>query len=363
MKGDKGGIPRIFFLIVVFLLGVLVWVYLQTLRKDYTQTAVNFDGALAEFLVKSGIKDSDIASQSRTEKASATHLWVEYYMEINLPAGTDPARLREGIRSAADGAGLTYADKVSDRASLIEVTFRKILLSKIVLKYAPAKPAAAAHRVAIVIDDVGYRKNLAGFLEIGIPITFAILPKEAHSRDDAKELSALNNPYLLHMPMEPEKYPKENPGKAAILLKMGPAEIRKMVESDLASVPGACGVNNHMGSAFTADAAKMKVFLSVLKEKRLFFLDSYTSQKTQGAKAAAALGVPVLENRVFLDLKEDPASVRAQLDELLRLAQKRPKTVAIGHVQHPGIIPALKEYIPKFKEKGIVFVYLPDLLK
>ena len=39
--------------------------------------------------------------------------------------------------------------------------------------------------------------------------------------------------------MEPEKYPKVNPGAYALLRKMNPAQLRKMFESDLASVPGA----------------------------------------------------------------------------------------------------------------------------
>ena len=49
---------------------------------------------------------------------------------------------------------------------------------------------------------------------------------------------------------------------------------RPGLERDLDSVPGAVGVNNHMGSAATADPRLMRVVARVLARRGLFFVDS-----------------------------------------------------------------------------------------
>ena len=359
---------RVLFLILIFLFGVLVWIYLQTARKDYSKIAVKFDSGLSSLLIENGVSDSNVISQSRTEKSSATHIWVEYFMELSPSAKTAGGadKLAGKIKELAGSSGLTYEEKRAGSLIRIDITYKNILLSKLILHSTAAAPApsqAKGKKVAIVIDDVGYTKDISGFLGLGVPVTFAIMPREAHSKDVVKELKALNRPYILHLPMEPEKYPKVNPGAYALLKKMNPAQMRKMFEADLASVPGAVGINNHMGSAFTEDAAKMREFLTLVKEKNLFFLDSYTSVKTVGKKVADEVGVPALRNSIFLDLEDSPQAVRKQLDTLLKIVNKHGSAAAIGHIQHKNVIPALKEYIPKFQENGIEFVYLPDLMK
>ena len=56
---------------------------------------------------------------------------------------------------------------------------------------------------------------------------------------------------LLHLPMEAKT--GRNPGPGAILTGAEEEEIATRVGENLASVPGAIGVNNHMGSKATAN--------------------------------------------------------------------------------------------------------------
>lgn len=349
---------------VLFLFGILVWVYLQTARKDYTQYAVKFDSALSEILVAEGITDANILSQSRVEKASGTHIWVEYFKEISVPGKSKADKLSAEIIKLADRSVLNCSTSMLEGAKTrLDVTFNQVLLHSIILSYPPSKTAKESKKVAIVIDDLGYTKDISGLLGLGVPITFAILPREPYSKQLAERLTAMQRPFILHMPLEPEGYPKINPGKAAILRSMTAKEIRSKFEANLASVPGVRGVSNHMGSAFSADKAKMRIFLELVKEKKLFYFDSYTTPKTQAGKTAKEIGLPFLENRVFLDSEDEPAAVRKQLGILLRQAQKNGRSIAIGHIDKKNVVPALKEYIPKFREQGVEFVYLTDLLK
>ena len=100
-----------------------------------------------------------------------------------------------------------------------------------------------------------------------------------------------------------------SPGEGAILVGMNAAEVHKVVESDLDSVPYVAGVNNHMGSRATQDAALMAEVMKTLAGHRLYFIDSRTT-------AALEKFLPDFE-RADIELVEPSQIVR--LPELARL--------------------------------------------
>ncbi|MEP6471249.1 MAG: divergent polysaccharide deacetylase family protein, partial [Acidobacteriota bacterium] len=119
----------------------------------------------------------------------------------------------------------------------------------------PAAPAVAAARIAIVIDDLGNdREALERIARWPFPVAGAVLPGLPDSSDAARRLAASGKEVLLHLPMEPDGYPRVRPGPGVVLRADSDEKIARTVAEDLDSVPGAVGVNNHMGSAATADA-------------------------------------------------------------------------------------------------------------
>ncbi|MEE9316354.1 MAG: divergent polysaccharide deacetylase family protein, partial [bacterium] len=82
-----------------------------------------------------------------------------------------------------------------------------------------------------------------------------------------------------------------------------------------------------------------------------------------GEEVARELGIPALSNQVFLDTKDEYRSICRQLEKLRRRALKFGTGIAIGHVHRKFTSDALAAYIPKFKEDGIEFVSLSELLK
>ncbi|OGR91434.1 MAG: hypothetical protein A2992_08020 [Elusimicrobia bacterium RIFCSPLOWO2_01_FULL_59_12] len=215
-------------------------------------------------------------------------------------------------------------------------------------------------QAALVIDDVAYDPvPMDRFAELGVPLTFAILPRDKKSQALADKAARLNFPVILHLPMEPMDLAHNNPGGAALYLKMKPEELRRQFEKDVASVPHIQGINNHMGSAFTEDVPRMTLVMTWIKERGLFFLDSYTTQRSVAAKVAQAVGVPCLVNETFLDNEDDQAAIERQLDGVLRLAMKRKRTIAIGHYRRKHLIAALAKKIPEFRAHGVDLVGLP----
>jgi uncharacterized protein len=135
-----------------------------------------------------------------------------------------------------------------------------------------------------------------------------------------------------------------------------------MLESDLATVPGAVGVNNHMGSAATADPRVMKVVAHVLSTRGLFLLDSRTTDATVAERSAIEASVPTVSRRVFLDDVATEAAVHAQLQELLRRARQEQSAVAIGH-PYPATMTVLERELPGFASEGVRLVRVSELAR
>jgi hypothetical protein len=151
-------------------------------------------------------------------------------------------------------------------------------------------------------------------------------------------------------------------GEGGIKIAMSDEEIRQTVTADLASVPGAVGANNHMGSLGTADTRVMRAVLEEMRSRRLFFVDSVTSPRSVAAQVAREMGVPTAARAVFLDNQDDEEYVRGQFRALIAVALARGQAVAIGHV---GKVTArvLVSLLPEFDEAGIQLVRISDLVR
>ena len=170
---------------------------------------------------------------------------------------------------------------------------------------------------------------------------------------------------LLHLPMEPEGYPnpKVRPGPGLILRSQSDAQIADTLASDLESVPGAVGVNNHMGSAATADPRVMRVVVKSLSERGLFLLDSRTTGATVAERTAAEASVPTVARRVFLDDVATADAVRVQLEQLIRRARQDGSAVAIGH-PYGVTLGVLEEEMPEIERReGVKLVKVSELAK
>lgn len=129
---------------------------------------------------------------------------------------------------------------------------------------------AAKPRMAIILDDWG--QNASVFEDaaaVGRPLTLSILPHLRFSRDLAQKAHARGLGVMLHMPMQPLNT-REPLEPHTILTTTPEQDIIHYLDEALKSVPYAEGVNNHMGSAATADARVMKTVIGFLKGRGLF---------------------------------------------------------------------------------------------
>jgi polysaccharide deacetylase 2 family uncharacterized protein YibQ len=223
-------------------------------------------------------------------------------------------------------------------------------------------PGVAAP-AAIVIDDLGNERapaeRIASWPE---PVAGAVLPGVRFSAECARALARGGKEVLLHLPMEPDRYPAVRPGPGVILRSQSDEDIVRTLEADLATVPGAVGVNNHMGSAATADPRVMRAVAGVLARRGLFFLDSRTTDTTVAERTAEESFVPSAHRRVFLDDVATEPAIRTQLAELVRRARKEGGAIAIGH-PYPATLAVLEADLPGLEKRGVKLVKVGELVR
>lgn len=226
-------------------------------------------------------------------------------------------------------------------------------LRVVVLGEEPPKPRPAATRrpagearLAIVLDDAGYDpRDVEAIARLPREVAVAVLPNATHAAAVAAGLVAQRREVLVHMPMEPRDGDGAATGPGAVEVGQPDDEIERRTEAALAVVAGAQGLNNHMGSRATADARVMAVVMRVLAAHRLYFLDSRTTSDSVAEDVARDAGVPTIRRDVFLDVVDDPASVRQALRRAVSRARSHGSAVAIGHV-HPVTLAVLEAELP-----------------
>jgi polysaccharide deacetylase 2 family uncharacterized protein YibQ len=110
------------------------------------------------------------------------------------------------------------------------------------------------------------------------------------------------------------------------------------------------------------DPEKMEIIFSELKRRGLFFLDSRTTPQTIGLQIAQSVGLKAMERSIFIDNSSTEEVIKQQLEQLIRLSLSKGKAIGIGH-PHPSTLKAIKEMVPKMKEKGIDIVPLSEVLE
>ncbi len=217
-------------------------------------------------------------------------------------------------------------------------------------------PRITIRQVAIIIDDIGHdMKALRDLMQIDPGITFAVLPGLAHSREAAELLHRSAREILLHLPMEPRSYPKEKPGQGALFTDMNREEIIYQLENNLASVPHARGVNNHMGSKFMSDEDKLVVVFEQLKKRNLFFIDSRTTPDSKAYAVSRQVGLALASRKVFLDNDRDVSRIYRILLDAVEAPQTETPLILIGH-PYPETIRALQNAKEKLRENGVSII-------
>lgn len=219
-------------------------------------------------------------------------------------------------------------------------------------------------KLAIIIDDFGYSNNeiIKGFIRLNEKLTLSVIPGHPYSRWVANEGRQNSKEIIVHMPMEPERAEyKTGEDQYMIQQNMRRLEVEQRIAGALLELPEAVGMNNHMGSLATADTELMSLVMKSLKEKGLFFVDSFTSPRSVAYETARAQGLPSACRSVFLDNNRDKSEIQAQIEKAIEVAKRRGSAIAIGHV-YQETLEVLEHLIETGKFSGISLCFASEIV-
>jgi uncharacterized protein len=355
--------------------GLALAVLLGGCRKIETRPrSTEIHAATREFAAaaSSAISGADIRSElsaSDPDPDSTDHLEITLHPGSNETSNgaAATARLLQALGRVATRHRLTQ-DSPSESREGILFSYRHagFATHTIHIHFGAASPepmsgAKPGHALlAIILDDLGNDRAAAeAIFALPYPLTISVLPDRPHSADIAEEAHRRGYQVMLHLPME--SVAKETPESRELRPGMSAGDVAALVNQFLSAVPAAAGVNNHQGSQSTADGALMDELMPVLREHKLFYIDSRTTAATVAYDSAHRLGVhAAFRNVPFLDDVAEVSAVRKHLQLALRDAREKGEAVAIGH-PHPATLKALSEVLPRAKAQGVRLVFASEL--
>ena len=282
---------------------------------------------------------------------------------------TQVAKIQQSLTAVATRHGLTEEPSESREGVLFFFLKSGVRTHAIHIHAGPmASPRAndtpgpsSAPRLAIILDDLGSdRASAESIFALHYPLTLSILPNHEHSTDIANEAQRRGYQVLLHLPMQ--SIANETPEAQELRAGMPATQVTVLVEQFLQNVPGAVGINNHQGSQATSDSELMDELMPVLRDRRLFYVDSRTTAATVAFDTAQSFGVrSAFRNVPFLDDVAEVSAVRKQLELALRGAREKGDAIAIGH-PHLATLQALREILPRAQAQGIRLVFASELV-
>ncbi|MGY8959653.1 MAG: divergent polysaccharide deacetylase family protein, partial [Alphaproteobacteria bacterium] len=130
----------------------------------------------------------------------------------------------------------------------------------------------------------------------------------------------------------------------------------------LSRFDGFTGINNHMGSRFTAWPDGMEIVLQTLNERGLLFLDSLTNTRSIGPALARVFKTPFAVRDVFIDHDRTDEFIIKQLALTERLARRNGHAIAIGH-PHDLTVNRLKQWLATVESRGFTLVPVSAIIR
>jgi polysaccharide deacetylase 2 family uncharacterized protein YibQ len=215
--------------------------------------------------------------------------------------------------------------------------------------------------IGLIIDDLGDRLD-DGISAVSLPgeVTCAILPQTTYSRRLAELAHSAGKEVMLHQPMQAMNGKRMGPGGMG--LHMTRHALLQTLEVNLASVPHARGINNHMGSLLTRHPGHMAWVMSALQQRgNLYFVDSTTTHHTVALQVAAEHALPSIRRNIFLDHHRDERRIVRQFVRLIQQARTTGHALAIGH-PYPETLAVLQKVLPHIEEFGVKLVPVSQLI-
>jgi uncharacterized protein len=209
-------------------------------------------------------------------------------------------------------------------------------------------------RIALVMTDLGLSRSMtiAALDRLPGPVTLAFPAQAPGLEGWIAEARRRGHEVVLDLPMEPQRYPAQDPGPDALMTGLPAKDNIDRLHRSLGRAAGYVGVTSLSGSAFTADAAALDPVLKELSARGLILVDARAAQDSRAASGATAAGLPRAVSDGTVDLSPSAEAIDAELAALEEAA--RSGQAAVGFLgPYPVTLERLALWLPTLAGKGI----------
>ena len=216
-------------------------------------------------------------------------------------------------------------------------------------KHSDRKP-----RVAIIINNLGlsatYTEQILKLMPKNITLSFShISPK---LKKWVREARQKGFEVLIDLPMEPDGFPSNDPGRSTLLTSLSEVQNLNRLEYVMVQSGGYVGLLSTHGSKFTLNSELLLPILKAIKDRGLLYVDSRTTSQSLGPELSSDIQLPRAFNNVFIDKTPSREHITTKLRELERIVIDKKFAVAIARPL-PISMEILSDWASSLKKKGI----------
>lgn len=219
----------------------------------------------------------------------------------------------------------------------------------------PAPKPAPKPTLSVVLTAVGLNTEASNAALARLPraVAISIAPIAPESDDWARRALAQGRVVLAETPMEPESYPRVNPGPLTLLTANSVEENVRRLGETLARVPGAQGVATYLGDRFATNDMAAAMLAAALERRGIMLFETSPAPGRKLAPAAAAAGVPAFTAAVDIDRSGHAKDMASGLEELEAAARRDGYAIGVG-VAIPSTVTTLETWLASLEGKGFV---------
>ena len=217
-------------------------------------------------------------------------------------------------------------------------------------------------RVGFLLAGVGLNQNDSDTAIHSLPggVTLAISP---YAQNVTKLLSAARlaeHEYLLSIPMEPQGFPLNDPGKQALMTNLAPEQNHTRLEWLLSRIGGYVGVTGAEGSLrgerFASLPEEINPILAELAQRGLLYVDP----------RPGAAPLPLVWSRTVDLVVDEPgaaADIDAKLVQLAQLAREKGSALGFAGAVRPVTTQRLAAWASGLPADGLVLAPVSALVR
>ena len=310
--------------------------------------------------VRAGLATAGVPASSVHEEVATASGGPALRWRVELPRDGSPMQVNFAVTQAVGKAGakVLEARETPGKGGALTVTMTVGMQGRPTHELIVALPGVdpeseEAHevRIAIVLfglaDDPASAQALLAREEPFAVITPAI----GKERDPLLRLAREGRrEVVLQVPMEPEDYPRANPGPGTLLVNMTPSRIGKLTRDYLDRAGEVTAVANLQGSFAAQDEPFMEAFFKELKREGVSFLHLSPPSRSVAREVAARLGVAYDEPTAILDdeaRSSSPKSLARAWESVVERAARRHQGVVLLRATPASVRWAQEALVPK----------------